>query len=51
MIPRVLQWNPSKPATLGTSESILIRGVAGEIAFFGTFRSGLNSGVATFQGS
>ncbi len=27
---RVLQWNPSKPATLGTSESVLIRGVAGE---------------------
>ena len=23
-----VQWNPSKPATLGTSESVLIRGVA-----------------------
>ncbi len=24
----IQQWNPSKPATLGTSESVLIRGVA-----------------------
>ncbi len=24
----ILQWNPSKPATLATSENVLIRGVA-----------------------
>ena len=26
-LPLHIQWNPSKPATLGTSESVLIRGV------------------------
>ena len=43
----LLQWNPSIPATLRTSESVLIRGMAGEFVF----RSGLNTGMATFQGS
>ncbi len=50
-----LQCNPSKPATLGTSKSVLIRGVA---TFQGwicikkhAFRCDLITGVATFQGS
>ncbi len=46
-----IQWNPSKPATLGTSESVLIRGVATFQGRIGTFQSGLNTGVATFQES
>ena len=54
-----VQWTPSNPATLGTNQSVLKRGVAsfqgGDLyckAYFGTFRSGLNTEVATtFQGS
>ncbi len=51
-----IQWDPSKPATLGTSESVLVRGVA---TFQGRMcikkhvlglLSGLNTGVATFPG-
>ena len=42
------------PATLGPSQSVLIRGVAsfqGWICTIKTFRGGLNAGVASFQGS
>ncbi len=44
---------PSNPAILGTCQSVLIRGVAsffrGKFALGRTFRSGLNTGVASFQ--
>ncbi len=36
----LVQWTPSNPATLGTCQSVLIRGVAsfqGCEAYFGTF--------------
>ena len=57
---QVSQRAPSNPATLGANQSVVIRRVAsfqGELvlnlyykAYFGTCRSGLNTGVATFQG-
>ncbi len=53
-----IQWTPSNPATLGTRQSVLIRGVASFQGWictrkhnFVTFWSGLNTGVASFQGS
>lgn len=51
-----LQWTPSNLATLGTSQSVLIILISEVNSHykprFGTFfQSGLNTGVATFQGS
>ena len=52
----LLQWTPSNPATLlGNNQSVLIRGVGEELVlnlyYKETFQSGLNTRVATFQGS
>ena len=47
----VIQWTPSNLTTLGTRKSGLIRGgVATFLYYFGNLHSGLNTGVATFQG-
>ena len=54
---RYIQWTLSNPTTLGTRRSGLIEGwphsglnLYCEV-YFWTFHSGLNTGVATFQGS
>ena len=48
----IIQWTPSNPATLGTNQSVLIRRVASfQVGTLYFSKSGLNTGVATFQGS
>ncbi len=51
MYAQLVQWTHSNTATLGTSQSVLIRGVASFQGWICTFWSGLNTGMASFQGS
>ncbi len=47
---KCIQWTPSNPAILGTSQSVLIGGVAsGEFALGSMPWDILNTGVASFQ--